>query len=218
MSDLGRRVVLFDRAQQARLRHAKLSQNVVEEIFVYILQKGNKGQNKEVHTTKLDLYQLLKGEEVHSISFDLWRVPGNFSSVYVQTKALQIFLIDFETKQVLKQLEGSHASSYGRSIFYDPQRLEKNVPFFERFKEFVQLQEFKGNQVLTPLVNEELIIVRVGESNLIECYCTRTLKIVRKFFLSIAPVNYPHVKNEIESMPQSQCHIDGESWSSSSQS
>lgn len=50
-------------------------------------------------------------------------------------------------------------------------------------KEFVQDEEQKGNKVLLPKLNEDIIVIRVGDSDLIKIYSIKHRRFIRQFIL-----------------------------------
>ena len=50
---------------------------------------------------KLDLYELLKGEEVLEFSLDDFGLKARLDQIAVQTKELKVYLIDYVLKAVV---------------------------------------------------------------------------------------------------------------------
>jgi len=57
-------------------------------------------------------------------------------------------------------------------------------------KAFVREQEEAGNKVLLPKINDKIIGVQIGKSNLIKIYSIRLKQFVRQFILSKKEVIY----------------------------
>ena len=110
---------------------------------------------------KLDLYEVLKGEEVLEFSLDDFGLKARTDQIAVQTKELKVYLVDYVLKAVVAS-DITPQNIVQRSIFQDVQygmRWERNRVLYEPVKEFIQTQERLGQKVLLPKCNDEFIAV-----------------------------------------------------------
>ena len=70
-----------------------------------------------------------------------------------------------------------------KSIFYDARERckERSLKVSQQVKEFINHQEISGNKVLIPKVNNKIIAVQIGSSNLIKIYNISQQSFVRQF-------------------------------------
>ena len=66
---------------------------------------------------RLDMINLLNGQEVLNFSFDDFN--NDFSSICVQAKDLYIYLIDYTKHEVIKKVDQERQHVVMKSIFYD---------------------------------------------------------------------------------------------------
>jgi hypothetical protein len=66
-----------------------------------------------------------------------------------------------------------------KSIFRNAGRRSVNEEYFESLKEYIQQEKLKGNEVRLPKINEDVIAVRVKDTNLVQLYHIRLKRIVR---------------------------------------
>ena len=70
-------------------------------------------------------------------------------------------------------------------------------------KEFVQHQEKLGNKVLIPKLNEKIIFVQWGSSNLIKIYSIKLKRFVRQFILTPEEIKW---EKTLVTIPCSEAH------------
>jgi len=66
-----------------------------------------------------------------------------------------------------------------KSIFRDVRRRSANQEYFESLKEYIQQEKLKGNEVRLPKINEDIVAVRVKDTNLVQLYHIRLKRVVR---------------------------------------
>ena len=91
---------------------------------------------------------------------------------------MNLYIVDFTCKQVINRISTLNSINM-RSIFYNPQLREKNLPMFEFFKEFIETEEQLGNRVLVPKLGQEFLAVQQGDSNLIKIFSLSQKTFVR---------------------------------------
>lgn len=72
-----------------------------------------------------------------------------------------------------------------KSIFYDIKRQNQNREFFEDLKEYVEQKQAEGHEVRLPKKNEDIIAIRLKDTNLIQLYNVKQKLIVRQFNLEL---------------------------------
>ena len=141
--------------------------------------------NKQVTSVHaLDMRVLLKDEEVLSFGLDDFNI--HISNIVVQAKSLYLYLIDYYTHKVLKKIQVGMHSINMKSVFYDtiPHCKEKQLKLSEEIKEFVEDQEKQGNNVLIPKINNKILAVQIGTSNLIRIYSLKLKTFIRQFLFT----------------------------------
>jgi len=114
----GRRLGLYDKAQQLRNRNCKWAENRQEKLLIYTIVLS-KSSNLEPTMYSLDMLELLGEQEVLSFGVDDF-VNDHFAMVCVQAKDLALYIIDFEKQQVIRKIQGNRFSIVMKSIFFDP--------------------------------------------------------------------------------------------------
>ena len=71
------------------------------------------------------MHEMLNNEEVLSFSFEDF--DANFSTIYVQTKELYLYQIDFMQHQVLRRVDDYRHSLEMKSIFYNTYLRERGA-------------------------------------------------------------------------------------------
>jgi hypothetical protein len=91
VSESGKAIALFDRAQQRRNSKYYFKENIEEELLVYELAFASK---IEPRRHQLDVHQLLQGQEV--LSFDLdHEEAAELQQLCIQAKDLCLYVLDF---------------------------------------------------------------------------------------------------------------------------
>ena len=135
---------------------------------------------------ELNMKQLLKDNEVLNFGFDDFN--ESFSCITVQAKNLHLYKIDFTNQKVI-EVHSEMNSIKLQSIFYNFNDRDKNLSSFSEFKELIECEEQKGNQVLIPKLDADLLAIRQGSSNTVKLYSITLRAYFREIQIEIADVN-----------------------------
>ena len=97
----------------------------------------------------------------------------------MQGKDLHLYIIDFVQNVLIKKIADVRQSIEMKSIFRDVRRRSANQEYFESLKEYIQQEKLKGNEVRLPKINEDIVAVRVKDTNLVQLYHIRLKRVVR---------------------------------------
>jgi len=124
-------------------------------VYTIVLAKAS---NFEPNIYKLDMLKMLNGQEVLSFGMDDY-VNDQFGLICVQAKDLFLYIIDFEKKAVVFKMDQTLTSIQMKSLFFNLQTKDQNLPHYEHVKEYVQEQRLMGNVVKMPKRNEDVVAV-----------------------------------------------------------
>ena len=130
--------------------------------------------------------------------------------IVVQAKDLFLYQIDFIKHEVVRKIMDEPHSIQMKSIFYgiSSDKRERQLRLAVQIKTFIQEQEEAGNKVLLPKINDKIIAVQIGTSNLIKIYSIKLKQFVRQFILSDKEVVYDCHQGFIDTAEPIEGHID----------
>lgn len=187
ISNNGKMLAFYDKAQIARYKNVKNIRGNQEELHIFNVF------SKRVEQTQhyvLDMKFFLNSNEVLSFSFDDLS-DEEFQSqhcINVQARDLYIYQIDYMHESILRKIDSRRTKIIMRSIFYEDS--DYNYKKTQEVKQYIQEQEFLGNQVILPKFNNSYILVRENTSNLMQIYSIYLQKIVRKFILTAEELEF----------------------------
>ena len=79
-----------------------------------------------------------------------------------------------------------------KSVFYSfkPHQRKKNLKLCAEVKNFINDQEKLGNTVILPKINDAIIAVQIGTSNLIKIYSIKLKLFIRQFLFTKQEVHF----------------------------
>lgn len=190
LSNSGKVLVVFDRAQQTRNKYYKYKENKQEIVAVYQISLS-KVYTMNPRPYYLDMLELLGGQETLSFGIDDYSACSSIEVICVYGKDLNVYFINYEQHELLRKVCGEPLKSMmPKSIFFDGGKRAKNLPYFEHLKQYVEDEESRGNRVRMPKLNEEVVVVLDKNTVNIRLYHTKKKRVIRQLKLSMDAVSF----------------------------